>query len=35
MKVIEALETGISIQAPSGTVTIDSPTHHPKSRSWP
>jgi branched-chain amino acid transport system substrate-binding protein len=28
MKVIEALETGISIQAPSGTVTIDPPTHH-------
>ena len=28
MKVIEALETGISIDAPSGKVTIDSPTHH-------
>jgi urea transport system substrate-binding protein len=28
MKVIEALETGISIKAPSGTVTIDAPTHH-------
>ena len=28
MKVIEALETGISIKAPSGTVTIDPPTHH-------
>jgi branched-chain amino acid transport system substrate-binding protein len=28
LKVIEALETGISIQAPSGTVTIDPPTHH-------
>jgi branched-chain amino acid transport system substrate-binding protein len=28
MKVIEALESGISIQAPSGTVTIDGPTHH-------
>ena len=27
-KVIEALETGISIQAPSGTVTIDPATHH-------
>ena len=28
MKVIEALETGISIKAPSGKVTIDPPTHH-------
>ena len=28
LKVIEALETGISIKAPSGTVTIDPPTHH-------
>ena len=28
MKVIEALETGISIEAPSGKVTIDPPTHH-------
>jgi urea transport system substrate-binding protein len=28
MKVIEALETGIKIDAPSGTVTIDAPTHH-------
>jgi urea transport system substrate-binding protein len=28
MKVIEALETGISINAPSGKVTIDPPTHH-------
>ena len=28
MKVIEALEGGISIQGPSGTVTIDPPTHH-------
>jgi urea transport system substrate-binding protein len=28
MKVIEALETGISIDAPSGRVTIDPPTHH-------
>jgi branched-chain amino acid transport system substrate-binding protein len=28
MKVIEALETGISINAPSGKVTIDAPTHH-------
>ena len=28
MKVIEALETGISIDAPSGKVTIDPPTHH-------
>jgi urea transport system substrate-binding protein len=27
-KVIEALETGISIDAPSGKVTIDPPTHH-------
>jgi len=27
MKVIEALETGISIDAPSGKVTIDPPTH--------
>jgi urea transport system substrate-binding protein len=27
-KVIEALETGISIKAPSGLVTIDAPTHH-------
>ena len=27
-KVIQALETGISIKAPSGTVTIDPPTHH-------
>jgi branched-chain amino acid transport system substrate-binding protein len=28
MKVVEALETGISIEAPSGKVTIDPPTHH-------
>jgi urea transport system substrate-binding protein len=28
MKVIEALETGIKIDAPSGTVSIDPPTHH-------
>ncbi len=28
MKVIETLETGISIDAPSGKVTIDAPTHH-------
>jgi urea transport system substrate-binding protein len=28
MKVIEALETGISFDAPSGKVTIDPPTHH-------
>jgi branched-chain amino acid transport system substrate-binding protein len=28
IKVIEALETGISIDAPSGNVTIDPPTHH-------
>lgn len=28
LKVIEALETGISINAPSGKVTIDPPTHH-------
>ena len=28
MKVIEALEAGISIDAPSGKVTIDPPTHH-------
>ena len=28
MKVIDALETGISIDAPSGKVTIDAPTHH-------
>src|SRR6201987_6097708 len=28
IKVIEALETGISIDAPSGRVTIDPPTHH-------
>jgi urea transport system substrate-binding protein len=27
-KVIEALETGISLDAPSGKVTIDAPTHH-------
>ena len=27
-KVIEALETGISIDGPSGKVTIDPPTHH-------
>jgi urea transport system substrate-binding protein len=27
-KVISALETGISIEAPSGKVTIDPPTHH-------
>ena len=27
-KVIEALETGIGIDAPSGKVTIDPPTHH-------
>jgi branched-chain amino acid transport system substrate-binding protein len=28
MKVIEALESGIKIDAPSGAVTIDAPTHH-------
>ena len=28
MKVIEALETGISIDGPAGKVTIDPPTHH-------
>jgi len=28
MKVIEALESGIKIDAPSGAVTIDPPTHH-------
>jgi branched-chain amino acid transport system substrate-binding protein len=28
IKVIDALETGISIEAPSGKVTIDPPTHH-------
>ncbi|HLJ64760.1 MAG TPA: ABC transporter substrate-binding protein, partial [Stellaceae bacterium] len=28
LKVIDALETGISIDAPSGKVTIDPPTHH-------
>jgi urea transport system substrate-binding protein len=28
LKVVEALETGISIDAPSGKVTIDPPTHH-------
>ncbi|MGO8920739.1 MAG: transporter substrate-binding protein [Stellaceae bacterium] len=28
LKVIEALETGTSIEAPSGKVTIDPPTHH-------
>ncbi|MBV8964040.1 MAG: transporter substrate-binding protein [Hyphomicrobiales bacterium] len=28
LKVIEALETGIRIDAPSGAVTIDPPTHH-------
>ncbi len=28
IKVIEALETGIGIDAPSGKVTIDPPTHH-------
>jgi branched-chain amino acid transport system substrate-binding protein len=28
VKDIEALETGISIDAPSGKVTIDPPTHH-------
>ncbi|HUX24113.1 MAG TPA: transporter substrate-binding protein [Burkholderiales bacterium] len=28
MKVIEALESGISIDAPSGKVTLDPPTHH-------
>jgi branched-chain amino acid transport system substrate-binding protein len=28
IKVTEALETGISIDAPSGKVTIDPPTHH-------
>jgi branched-chain amino acid transport system substrate-binding protein len=28
LKVIEALETGINIDAPSGLVTIDPPTHH-------
>jgi urea transport system substrate-binding protein len=28
LKVIEALETGIKIDAPSGLVTIDPPTHH-------
>jgi branched-chain amino acid transport system substrate-binding protein len=28
MKVIKALESGISIDAPSGKVTLDPPTHH-------
>jgi urea transport system substrate-binding protein len=28
LKVIEALESGIKIDAPSGVVTIDPPTHH-------
>ncbi len=28
MKVIEALETGLTFEGPSGTVTIDKPTHH-------
>ena len=28
MKVIEALETGISFDGPSGKVTLDHPTHH-------
>ncbi len=28
LKVIEALEKGISVSAPSGKVTIDPPTHH-------
>ena len=28
MKVIEALEGGISYDGPSGTVTVDKPTHH-------
>ncbi len=28
MKVIEALETGVKIDAPSGAVSIDPPTHH-------
>ena len=28
MTVIETLETGISVEAPSGKVTIDPPTHH-------
>jgi urea transport system substrate-binding protein len=28
IKIIDALETGISIEAPSGKVTIDPPTHH-------
>jgi hypothetical protein len=28
IKVIEALETGISIDAPSGKVTINPPSHH-------
>jgi branched-chain amino acid transport system substrate-binding protein len=43
MKVIEALETGITIQGPSGKVTMDPKTHHtirnaylaqPKDRKW-
>ncbi len=28
MKVIAALETGISVASPSGKVTVDPPTHH-------
>jgi branched-chain amino acid transport system substrate-binding protein len=28
MKVIEALETGISFEGPAGKITIDPPTHH-------
>ncbi len=28
MKVIEALETGISVEGPTGRTTIDPPTHH-------
>jgi urea transport system substrate-binding protein len=28
MKVIEALETGISFVGPAGKITIDGPTHH-------
>ena len=28
MAVIEALETGISVDGPGGTVTMDPPTHH-------
>ena len=28
MAVIEALETGISVEGPGGTVTMDPPTHH-------